>query len=215
MAVRPSGPARGTISGDALKYKGLPYVYGGRADRPGDWDCSSFVSYVLGHDLGLRLPGGGRYGDPGYPPNSHGPVVTSYATWSGASAVRVPRAGDLCCFVGSGTSGHIGIAISATHMISALDTAQGTLVTPIKGYGPPGAPLVYRRVKGAAGGTGQQAGTSGPPKGAGAGALAGLAIVAGAAGLTVLGATVLGVGLALAVVAASGWLAAQRPEAAG
>jgi hypothetical protein len=188
-AARPGGtspsPAAGTISGEALKYKGLGYVYGGTAAHPGDWDCSSFVSYVLGHDLRLRLPGGGTYGDPGYPPTAHGPVVVSYSTWSGASAVRSPIAGDLCCWVGLGTGGHIGIAISSTHMISAYDTAQGTIVTPIAGAGPSGVPLVYRRVKGAAGGVGVAASGQAAPAGAGAGALLGLAL-AGASIATVL-----------------------------
>ena len=200
-------PPRGTISGDALKYKGLGYVYGGPAAHPGDWDCSSFVSYVLGHDLGLRLPGGGRYGDPGYPPNAHGPVVVSYSTWSGASAVRSPLAGDLCCWVGLGTGGHIGIAISSTHMISAYDTAQGTIVTPIVGAGPSGVPLVYRRVKGAAGGAGVAAGGQAAPRGAGFGALIGLVLAGASVGVVLAAAVAAGVLIAVggsAAVAAIG-----------
>lgn len=204
-----SGPARGTISGDALKYKGLGYVYGGPASRPGDWDCSSFVSYVLGHDLGLRLPGGGKYGDPGYPPNAHGPVVVSYATWSGATAVRSPQAGDLCCWVGLGTGGHIGIAISSTHMISAYDTAQGTLVTPIQGAGPSGVPLVYRRVKGVPGGVGVAAGGTAAPRGAGVGALIGLALAGASIGALLLAATAAGI---LIAVAGSAAVAAIGPR---
>lgn len=190
---RTSAPAGGTISGEALKYKGLGYVYGGPADRPGDWDCSSFVSYVLGHDLRLRLPGGGSYGDPGYPPHAHGPVVTSYSTWAGASAVRSPQAGDLCCWVGEGTGGHIGIAISPTRMISAYDTAQGTLVTGIVGAGPAGVPLVYRRVKGAAGGASYGAGGSAVAgHGAAAGALIGLALAGASIGALLLAAVAAG-----------------------
>ena len=78
----------------------------GDASSPGNWDCSSFVSYVLGHDLGLALPGNGRFGEPGYPPNSHGPVVVDYANWQGARTVPAPpQPGDLCCFVGLGASG--------------------------------------------------------------------------------------------------------------
>lgn len=140
------------IAADALRYRGAGYVYGGSAARPGDWDCSSFVSYVLGHDLGLALPGG-RFGQPGFPPNAHGPVVTSYAGWSGAVTVRTPARGDLVCFVGEGVNGHIGIVLGPNQMVSALDTASGTLVSPIAGYGPPGAPIVYRRVMAAAAGT--------------------------------------------------------------
>src|SRR5215475_13695272 len=38
-------------------------------------------------------------------------------------------------------------------MVSALDSADGTKETPIHGYGPPGAPIVFRRVLGAAAGS--------------------------------------------------------------
>jgi cell wall-associated NlpC family hydrolase len=140
------------IAADALRYRGAGYIYGGPAARPGDWDCSSFVSYVLGHDLRLTLPGG-KWGAPGFPPGAHGPVVESYASWAGAVTVTAPARGDLVCFVGAGTSGHIGIVLGPNQMVSALDSADGTLVTPIQGYGPPGAPIVYRRVVGAAAGS--------------------------------------------------------------
>jgi cell wall-associated NlpC family hydrolase len=135
------------IAADALKYKGAGYVYGGTAASVGDWDCSSFVSYVLGHDLGLALPGG-VWGGAGMPPNAHGPVVTDYASWASTVGVTSPQAGDLCCWVGTGTAGHIGIAISGTQMISALNGTLGTLVTAIVGTGPAGSPLVYRRLQG-------------------------------------------------------------------
>lgn len=139
------------IAADARRYEGQTYVYGGPADRPGDWDCSSYVSYVLGHDLRLGLPGG-RWGDPGFPPNAHGPVVLSYVDWTGAYAVPLPSAGDLCCWAGEGPDGHIGIAIDQDHMISALNPSLGVMITPIQGTGPASAPLVYRRLRGVVGG---------------------------------------------------------------
>lgn len=204
MAV---APARGTISGDALKYAGLGYVYGGTGTRPGDWDCSSFVSYVLGHDLGLALPGGGHWNAAGYPPHTHGPVVTDYSSWSGAKPVRSPAAGDLCCWVGSGTGGHIGIAISGTRMISALDSSQGTVITPIRGYGPAGAPLVFRRVTGAPGGAGQPGGAAGPPRSVlGAGALLGAALAGASVGVILLAAVAAGLAGAVLLAAAAGAL---------
>lgn len=147
------------IAADAKRYVGKGYVYGGPADRPGDWDCASFVSWVLGHDLKLPLPGG-RWGQPGFPPHAHGPVVLDYAAWRSARDVPVPQAGDLCCWVGAGPDGHIGIAISASQMVSALNPSLGVEVTPISGTGPATAPLVYRRLSGVAPG-----GLSLPPVG--------------------------------------------------
>jgi hypothetical protein len=92
-------------------------------------------------------------------------------------------------------------------MVSALDSADGTKVTPIKGYGPAGARLVYRRVTGAAGGT-----AAGPgdqlPKGAGAGAVVGLALVGASVGALLLAAVAAGLLGGLAVAAALGALAA-------
>src|ERR1035441_380696 len=46
------------IANDALKYVGHAYVYGGPSNVTGGWDCSSFVSWVIGHDLGMTIPGG-------------------------------------------------------------------------------------------------------------------------------------------------------------
>lgn len=142
----PSGQA---IAARALTYAGQRYTYGGRGDHPGDWDCSSFVSYVLGHDFGLALPGGGHYGDSGYPPNVHGPVVVSYAGWAGATTISgPPAAGDLVIWPGLGPFGHIGIALDGSRMVSALDTADGTRQTGIPAT-LHGAGLVVRRVNGA------------------------------------------------------------------
>lgn len=184
------------IAADAERYTGLGYVYGGDASQPGVWDCSSFVSYVLGHDLGLGLPGG-RWGEPGFPPTSHGPVVTSYASWAGAQAVTAPAPGDLACFVGVGASGHIGIVVGPNLMVSALDQVQGTCKTPIIGYGPAGAPLEYRRILGLPPGPG----IPGPGGGGGGGGVTpamilALLVVAGMVGAALVGAALLGTGLA-------------------
>jgi hypothetical protein len=194
-------PTGAAIASDALRYVGQGYTYGGPAGHPGDWDCSSFVSYVLGHDLSMTLPGGGTYGTPGNPPASHGPVVGSYATWSGATTLpkgASPAAGDLCVFVGVGPLGHIGIAVDATHMVSALNHVDGTRQSGIVGNGPAGAPLVYRRVNGAGQVPGTPAGSSGGglasllPEGVIAGLLVGAAIPVGVIVVVLGGALLVG-----------------------
>lgn len=127
--------------GEAPNPNAVPYAWG--KGNPRGWDCSGFVNYVLGHDLGYTLPGGVK----NFSGSWHGPVVAQYATWKGAGTVKgPPEAGDLCVWVGIGASGHIGIALGADRMISALDPQQATTVSPIQGYGPAGAPLIYRRV---------------------------------------------------------------------
>ena len=155
------------IARDALRYVGAGYVFGGDASKVGLWDCSSFCSWVLGHDLGLALPGG-KWGAPGFPPNAHGPVVLAFSSWSGSVQVNTPQAGDLCIWSGAGANGHIGIALGPSSMVSALNPTDGTRETPILGTGPAGAPLSFRRVSGlAAGAAAVGAGLSGSSGGGG------------------------------------------------
>lgn len=122
----PGGVGGGTASGqaianDAMKYQGAGYNYGGRADKPGNWDCSSFVSYVLGKDFSYTLPGGGHFGASGYPPNDHGPTTTEYASFGKQISRSEVGAGDLVVW-----PDHIGIAINNQTMISAQDQKLGT-----------------------------------------------------------------------------------------
>lgn len=137
------------IATTAMKYVGQGYTWGGPADRPGHWDCSSFVSYVLGHDLGLPLPGG-KWGDPGYPPHSHGPTTTSYKLYGTPINRKDVSAGDLVVW-----PTHIGIAISNSQMVSARSASSHppTGVNTIDGH-IPGEIAVYRRVKGVTSATG-------------------------------------------------------------
>lgn len=127
------------IATDALKYSGAGYVFGGNASKVGDWDCSSFVSYVLGHDLGYVLPGG-NWGNAGFPPHSHGPTTLNYMLWGTSVELKDVQAGDLIV-----STEHIGIAISPTQMISAQDEQLGTGTSGFPG-GFPAGPPVYRRV---------------------------------------------------------------------
>lgn len=139
------------IVGYALRFRGQGYVFGGPGWPPGNWDCSSFASTVLGRGGGLRLPGGGRWGDAGYPPHTHGPVVLDYASWAGAQTVPRGLPGDIVVWPGALAGGHMGIVTGPGQMISALNPQLGTIVTPIAGYGPAGITPVYRRLTGVAG----------------------------------------------------------------
>jgi cell wall-associated NlpC family hydrolase len=131
----PGGGSSGSAVADAaLKYQGVPYKWAGAT--PSGWDCSGFVTWVLHHDLGYNLPS-----------NSH-TVCTQFLIWSGAAAVRPPmqvQAGDLVVW-----PTHMGIAVSATQMISAENPRRGTRVDTFQGGGPiPYTPPVFLRLKSA------------------------------------------------------------------
>ena len=133
-----------SIANDALKYQGHAYLYGGAPGTSGanPWDCSSFCNWVLGHDLGMTLPGSSS---PGYSGTSHGPTTLSYLAWSQAETVSheasESEAGDLCVW-----QTHMGIALGGSQMISALDPSLGTRVTSISSGAPPGELLYVRRI---------------------------------------------------------------------
>lgn len=137
----PTAPFIGgqAIATTALKYKGLGYVFGGNASAPGNWDCSSFVSYVLGHDLGHPLPGG-KWGDPGFPPHTHGPTTSNYMMFGTPVALSQVQPGDLVV-----SSGHMGIILSPTTYISARTPALGVGIDNFPANFPDGTP-VYRRI---------------------------------------------------------------------
>lgn len=148
--IGPGSPAGSTtdsaIANTALQYQGHCYVFGGipGTDGRGCWDCSSFVNYVLGVRLHLAIPGFA-----GYNGTSHGPPTGAYLLWGGKTVIprAAIQAGDLCVW-----QTHMGIAISNTEMISAVDPAEGTRIGTIDGGGPPGEVLVCMVVN-AAGGT--------------------------------------------------------------
>lgn len=149
-----------SITAAALQYVGKwTYVFGGIPDPPITLvgDCSSFVTTVLSEaDTNITLPGGGHWGQPGYPPLSHGPDVADYIAWDGAEDVTylTARPGDLVLW---GPNGHIGIYLGPNSMVSALNPSLGVRKGTIFGAGPGGgSPTNYRRVRGVDGGTGSE-----------------------------------------------------------
>lgn len=100
----------------------------------------------MGHDLKMSIP---MYPNGTYTGNAHGPTAAQYLVWTGASSIPYNQMapGDLICWLT-----HIGIVVGNNQMISAYDTAKGTLVTSIAGAGPTGeGPGIVRRVSGAIG----------------------------------------------------------------
>jgi len=118
------GGANSNLATIFMGYQGHAYHFGGAPgkDASKPWDCSSAVNYVVAVRGGRAIPG---YGPGKYQGNSHGPPTGTWAVWSGM--VTIPRsavqAGDILVWLG-----HMGMAISNTQMISALNPKEGTKV---------------------------------------------------------------------------------------
>ena len=137
------------IAADALRYQGAGYVWGGApAQGMGNWDCSSFANWVIGHDIGLAIPG--------YPPGgaytgaTHGPPTVAWLPWPGCDTIghdgAVAQPGDLAVW-----ETHMGICLGPNQMISAQNPNDGTQVSAINGFIP--EILFIRRLKAVEGGT--------------------------------------------------------------
>ncbi len=138
-AQMPGAGGGDAIAAAALNYIGQPYVFGGPADRPGNWDCSSFVSYILGHDLQRPLPGG-KWGDPGFPPHAHGPTTNNYMLFGQPVTITQLQKGDLVV-----SPEHMGIVVTTGTYMSAKTPSAGTGLGDFTRNFPGGQP-VFRRV---------------------------------------------------------------------
>ena len=165
-AVIGGGSATGVaIANAAVQYAGHCYAYGGAPGTDGKscWDCSSFVNWVVGHDLGMAIPGiaGGTYTGA-----SHGPPTGAWLLWTGATTIGhssgVAQAGDILVY-----QTHMGICTGPNQMISAEKPSQGTAESGIDGMTQSLHELLFvRRLKAELAGTG----VSGPGPRAKAGA---------------------------------------------
>lgn len=120
-----------TLANTALQYDGHPYRFGGAPGRNAQnpWDCSSMVNWVVGVKHGRMIPG---YGPGKYDGSSHGPPTGSWGVWPGLQRISRSeiQAGDILVWVG-----HMGIAISNEHYMSALNPRVTTKVRTIDGQG--------------------------------------------------------------------------------
>lgn len=128
----------GGLAGIAQGYQGHAYKFGG-APGPGGtdpWDCSSMVNFIVALKMGWAIPG---YKPGQYDGKTHGPATGQWAVWPGLTRVTESevQAGDIIVW-----TGHMGIAISNTHMVSALNEREGTRETVINGTAP--GPIVMR-----------------------------------------------------------------------
>ena len=95
----------------ALRYLGVPYVWGGAS--PSGFDCSGLVMYVYAQ-LGISLP---HY---------------TVAQWNATLPISSPEPGDLVFFNGLG---HVGIYIGGGRFVNAPHTGSVVRIDSMSGFG--------------------------------------------------------------------------------
>jgi peptidoglycan DL-endopeptidase CwlO len=102
----------GGVVGIAMRYLGVPYVWGGSTPR--GFDCSGFVSYVFAQ-IGVSLP------------------HSSYAMFGMGTPVSISelQPGDLVFFTGAS---HMGIYIGGGQFIHAPHTGDVVKISSLSGY---------------------------------------------------------------------------------
>ena len=95
----------------ALRYLGVPYVWGGSS--PSGFDCSGLVMYVYAQ-LGISLP---HY---------------TVAQWNATLPISSPEPGDLVFFNGLG---HVGIYIGGGRFVDAPHTGSVVRIDSMSGFG--------------------------------------------------------------------------------
>ena len=102
-----------TLTAAALRYLGVPYVWGGTS--PAGWDCSGFVVYVYHEVTGRTLP------------------RTTQAQWGVGTPVArdALRAGDLVFFQNTYAPGitHVGFALGDGRFVHASAPGVGTVIS--------------------------------------------------------------------------------------
>jgi cell wall-associated NlpC family hydrolase len=102
----------GGVVGIAMRYLGVPYVWGGSTPR--GFDCSGFAMYVFAQ-IGVSLP------------------HSSYAQFAMGSSVSISQLqpGDLVFFTGAS---HMGIYIGGGQFIHAPHTGDVVKISSLSGY---------------------------------------------------------------------------------
>ena len=104
--------AHGGVVGVAMRYLGVPYVWGGSTPR--GFDCSGLVMYAFGQ-IGISLP------------------HSSYAQFAMGTAVSISQLqpGDLVFFAGAS---HVGIYIGGGQIIHAPHTGDVVKISSLTGW---------------------------------------------------------------------------------
>lgn len=119
------------IAQAALASIGHCYFYSGAPGPRGldCWDCSSATNWWIGAVAGQAIP---DFPAGTYDGREHGPSTLGWLGWIGQGVYPLQRqdvgAGDIICW-----TTHMGVAVSNTEMVSALNPTATTLRTAIDG----------------------------------------------------------------------------------
>ena len=105
------GAGHAAAASIALRYLGVPYVWGGAS--PSGFDCSGLVMYVYAQ-LGISLP---HY---------------TVAQWNATEPIASPEPGDLVFFNGLG---HVGIYIGGGRFVNAPHTGSVVRIDSMSSFG--------------------------------------------------------------------------------
>jgi cell wall-associated NlpC family hydrolase len=105
------GAGHSAAASIALRYLGVPYVWGGAS--PSGFDCSGLVMYVYAQ-LGISLP---HY---------------TVAQWNATDPISSPEPGDLVFFNGLG---HVGIYIGGGRFVNAPHTGSVVRIDSMSNFG--------------------------------------------------------------------------------
>jgi peptidoglycan DL-endopeptidase CwlO len=105
------GAGHAAAASIALRYLGVPYVWGGAS--PSGFDCSGLVMYVYAQ-LGISLP---HY---------------TVAQWNATDPISSPEPGDLVFFNGLG---HVGIYIGGGRFVNAPHTGSVVRIDSMSSFG--------------------------------------------------------------------------------
>lgn len=145
MITRQGQQVLDTIAQWALASIGHAYAWGGAPGPDGNnaWDCSSAVNWWVGVGAGQAIPG---YPAGAYDGQQHGPSTLTWLGWLGQGVYPLQRqdvgAGDIICW-----RTHMGVAVSNSDMVSALNPSQTTERTQIDGLIPGEAMTPMRLIK--------------------------------------------------------------------
>lgn len=107
----------GSIAGNAAKYLGVPYVYGGTS--PAGFDCSGLIYYAA-KEAGISLPR----------------TSQTQSTLGSYVSVSDLQAGDLVFWGGVGSAYHVGVYIGNGQYIHAPEPGQNVTVQSVAYFAP-------------------------------------------------------------------------------